>query len=67
MDRGKFIMAKNTDKGFRKGSVDNRTQVLNKKSSRYTKRDDATGEFMDVKTDEEPFKGVAKEIDERRR
>ena len=65
-------MAKNTGEGHREGSVDERTQVENPKTGDFAKRnrdhdspDD--GEFMDNKQDGEPFKGVAKEPDERRK
>ena len=63
-------MAKNTGEGHRIGSVDDRTQVLNPVTGKWTKRDrsDGTsrGEFIDVKSDGEPFKGVAQEPDGRR-
>ncbi|MDQ6891104.1 MAG: hypothetical protein M3167_00280 [Acidobacteriota bacterium] len=65
-------MAKNTGKGFRKGAVDNRTQVENPKTSDWAKRNEDPkskhdGEFMDNKQDGKPFKGVAKEPDKRRK
>ena len=61
-------MAKNTDKGFRKGSVDDRSQLnLDPKNGKYVERDLETGEFIDIKEDDEPFKGVAKEPDGRKR
>ena len=65
-------MAKNTGEGHRKGSVDDRTQVKNEKTGKYVKRNRDTdseqdGEFMEVKKDGEPFKGVAVEPDERRK
>jgi len=59
-------MAKNTGDGFRRGSVDNRTQVK-APNGNYVKRDTATGRFMDQKSDGKPFKGVALEPDERRK
>lgn len=59
-------MAKNTGKGHRKGSVNDRSQVKNPKTGQWVKRDTETGRFMDVKEDGEPFKGVAKEVDDRR-
>lgn len=64
-------MAKNTGQGSRKGSVDNRTQVENPKTDNFVKRNqdpnsEHEGEFMDVKEDGKPFKGVAKEPDGRR-
>ena len=65
-------MATNTGKGSRKGSVDARTQVKNPATGDYTKRNEDPksshdGEFMAVKKDGKPFKGVAKEPDKRRK
>ncbi len=60
-------MAKNTGDGYRKGSVTDRTQVQNPQSGNYTKRDTTTGRFIDQKQDGTPFKGVAKEVDDRRK
>lgn len=54
-------MATNTGKDYRKGAVDNRSQVLNPKTDQYVKRDSVTGQFMDVKQDGTPFKGVRRE------
>lgn len=55
-------MATNGSKGKgRRGAVRGRSQVLNPKSNRYTKRDTTTGRFMDGKSDSKPFKGVRKE------
>lgn len=61
-------MAKNTGKDFRKGSVDDRSQLdLDpKKKGKFVKRDMTTGRFIDLKEDEKPFKGVAKEPDRRK-
>lgn len=59
-------MAKNTGEGYRKGSVNNRSQVQNPKTGQWVKRDTETGKFMDVKEDGKPFKGVAKEVDDRK-
>jgi hypothetical protein len=59
-------MAKNTGEGYRKGSVNDRSQVQNPKTGQWVKRDTETGKFMDVKEDGEPFKGVVKEVDDRR-
>ncbi|MEP7074756.1 MAG: hypothetical protein ABI878_03015 [Acidobacteriota bacterium] len=60
-------MAKNTGKDYRKGSVDNRTQLdLDPKHGKFVKRDTHNGRFTDLKEDDKPFKGVAKEPDERR-
>ena len=59
-------MAKNTGKGSRIGSVDDRTQFKTP-SGHSAKRDTETGQIMDVKTsDKKPFKGVAQEPDKRR-
>lgn len=64
-------MATNTGKGFRRGAVRNRTQVENKRTRDFVKRNEdkgskQDGKFMDNKTDHTPFKGVAKEKDQRR-
>ncbi len=61
-------MAKNTGDEFRKGSVKDRSQLnLDKKNGKFVKRDLKTGEFADLKEDDKPFKGVAKEPDDRRK
>ena len=65
-------MAKDTGKGSRKGAVTGRTQVKNPKTGDYVKRNETPGsptkgQFMDVKSDGKPFKGVAKEPDKRRK
>ncbi|MEA2574670.1 MAG: hypothetical protein QOH93_1968 [Chloroflexia bacterium] len=54
-------MAKNTGTGSRKGAVKKRSQVYNPQNDRFTKRDTETGQFIDQKADNEPFKGVRKE------
>ena len=60
-------MATNTGKGFRKGSVDDRSQLnLDPENGKFVKRDLETGRFVDLKEDNEPFKGVAEEPDGRR-
>jgi hypothetical protein len=59
-------MAKNTGNNFRRGSVDDRTQTYNPKTETWVKRDIGNGQFKDVKSDGKPFKGVAKEVDDRR-
>ena len=43
------------------GAIRKRSQVLNPQNGRYVKRDSETGQFMDVKSDGTPFKGVRKE------
>lgn len=56
-------MATNPPKGdgHRNGAVRSRSQTLNPKTNQWVKRDATTGEFMDVKQDGTPFKGVRKE------
>jgi hypothetical protein len=56
-------MAKNAPPGDnqRVGAVKDRSQVLNPRNDRWTKRDSTTGQFMDQKADKAPFKGVRKE------
>jgi hypothetical protein len=41
--------------------VKERSQILNPVTKQWVKRDVETGQFMDVKEDGEPFKGVRKE------
>ncbi|MEP6809285.1 MAG: hypothetical protein ABI992_03510 [Chthoniobacterales bacterium] len=65
-------MAKDTGKGSRIGSITARTQSKNPRTGDYTKRNETPGgpqkgEFMDVKRDGKPLKGVAKEPDGRRK
>ena len=52
---------KPTGDNHRIGAVKNRSQVFNEKIDRFIKRDSDTGKFMDVKSDNKPFKGVRKE------
>ena len=54
-------MAKNTNEGYRKGEVKDRSQSENPKTEEWTKRDTETGKFIDQKADKKPFKGVRKE------
>ena len=54
-------MATNTGDGYRRGEVRDRSQVFNPETQQWVKRDTATGEFLDVKEDGTPFKGVRKE------
>lgn len=56
-------MAKNgkPGDGHRNGPVRDRSQVHNPQNDRWIKRDSDTGQFMDVKHDKKPFKGVTKE------
>jgi len=61
-------MAKNTGDNFRRGSVDDRSQLnLDPKNGKFVKRDLETGKFTDLKEDNKPFKGVAKEPDGRKK
>jgi hypothetical protein len=55
-------MAKNKTVGDdrRVGAVKTRSQIKNKLTGTWTKRDDKSGKFMDVKADPKPFKGVRK-------
>jgi len=57
-------VAKNTGKGFRKGAVKARTQYQRDDGS-FQKRDERTGQFMEVKQTSGKFKGVATEPDGR--
>ena len=50
-----------TGDGRRKGAVRQRSQTHNPKTGTWVKRDTATGRFMDMKSDNKPFKGVRKE------
>jgi hypothetical protein len=59
-------MARNAGDGYRRGSVDRRTQVFNPRTETWTKRDADSGRFMQGKEDGTPFKGVAREVDHRR-
>lgn len=56
-------MAKNKPYGdnARKGAVKDRSQAYNPTTKTWVKRDSDTGQFMDVKSDGTPFKGVRKE------
>jgi len=47
--------------GHRRGAVTQRSQVLNPRNDRWTKRDTETGRFIDQKLNKSPFKGVRKE------
>lgn len=53
-------MAKNTDEGYRKGSVKDRSQTYNPKTEQYVKRDTKTGKFMAASNNK--YKGVTKEV-----
>lgn len=56
-------MATNPPAGdnHRNGAVRKRSQTFNPVTKQYVKRDADTGQFMDVKKDGTPFKGVRKE------
>jgi hypothetical protein len=55
-------MAKNKAAGDdrRVGAVKARSQIKNELTGTWTKRDEKSGKFMDVKADSKPFKGVRK-------
>lgn len=57
-------MGKNTGEGFRRGAVKERTQ-FERPDGLWQKRDETTGQLMEVKQTEGPFKGIAKEPDGR--
>ena len=58
-------MAKNTNHGYRIGSVRDRSQTFNPKTEQCVKRDDTSGRFVAAK--DGPYKGVAHEPDGRKR
>ncbi len=62
--RKEATMAKNTGDGYRRGAVTGRTQFQHDDGS-WQKRDERSGQFMERKSSEGPFKGVAKEPDGR--
>lgn len=57
-------MAKNRGDGFRRGAVTGRTQFQHENGD-WQKRDERTGHFMERKSSDGPFKGVAREPDGR--
>ncbi len=57
-------MAVNTGKGYRIGAVKGRTQFQHGNGD-WQKRSETGGQFMERKSSEGPFKGVAKEPDGR--
>ena len=57
-------MAKNTNDGFRRGAVTGRTQ-FERPDGLFQKRDERSGQFMEVKQSPGKFKGVAREPDGR--
>ncbi|WP_235524338.1 DNA-binding protein [Caulobacter sp. Root655] len=62
--RQEAVMAKNTGNDFRRGAVTGRTQ-FQQPNGDWQKRDERSGQFMERKSSEGPFKGVAKEPDGR--
>jgi hypothetical protein len=54
-------MATNTGKNYREGEVRERSQVQNPRTGDFVMRNSTTGEFVAVKRDGTPFKGVRKE------
>ena len=59
-------MGKNTGRNYRIGAVCDRTQMWNPWIARWIKRVIKNGQFLNVKSDGKPFKGVAREVDRRR-
>jgi hypothetical protein len=59
--RRRSNMATNTGKDFRRGAERDRSQIKNPKTGDWTKRDESTGRFIDVKEGGQPFKGVRRE------
>lgn len=59
-------MATNTGENHRIGSIKDRSQFYNEVTDIYIKRDATTGRFMEGKQGN-PFKGVAKEPDGRKK
>lgn len=57
-------MAKNTGDNYRRGSVDSRSQFRHP-NGHWVKRDTNTGQFIEVKSTDGKFKGVAREPDDR--
>ena len=57
-------MARNTGDNYRRGAVTARTQFQTP-DGKWMKRDERTGQFLDKKKSDGPFKGVAKEPDGR--
>lgn len=47
--------------GHRNGAVRQRSQTHNPRNNHWVKRDTNTGQFIDQKADDKPFKGVRKE------
>lgn len=61
-------MAKNTGENYRQGSVTDKSQFQNPSTGLWQKRDRDNGQIQSVKTSSNvPYKGVAKEIDKRRK
>jgi hypothetical protein len=59
-------MAKNGAKGGgRLGQVTGRSQFHHAGIDRWVKRDTTTGQILNVKHDDKPFKGVRKENEDR--
>jgi hypothetical protein len=58
-----IYIAKNNPTGDNRriGAVKDRSQTYNPTTDQWVKRDTTTGQFIDVKADGKPFKGVRKE------
>jgi hypothetical protein len=54
-------MATNTNNNHRIGAVKKRSQTFNPSTGLYVKRDSLSGQFMSVKKDGRPYKGITKD------
>jgi len=52
-------MAGNTNNGYRKGAIKDRSQTFNSTTNQYIKRDTTTGKF--IATSKTKFKGITNE------
>lgn len=51
----------NKTDNHRNGAVRKRSQTFNTRNERWVERDTTTGQFINMKADDKPFKGVRKE------
>jgi hypothetical protein len=51
-------MDRNNGSKSRTGAVKSRSQVLNAATGHYIKRDVESGQFLSVKSDKKPYKGI---------
>lgn len=52
-------MGRNTNKGYRRGVVKERSQLYNEKTKKYVKRDKVTGRFLSAS--DKPYKNIRRE------